>query len=87
MANLTKYKPNQLLAIELYSSDPSISQKAIASKCNVDVKTVRNWLSNPDFVDSIYKRYMEIAGVHIPSVVQAMIEEANLEMFMLQDLF
>ena len=78
MANLTKYKPNQLLAIELYSSDPSISQKAIASKCNVDVKTIRNWLSNPDFVDSIYKRYMEISGLELPAVIRAMLEEAKM---------
>ena len=69
MANLTKYKPNQLLAIELYSSDPGISQKAIATKCGVDVKTVRNWLSNPDFIDSIYKRYMEISGLELPGVI------------------
>ena len=78
MANLAKYKPNQLLAIELYSSDPGISQKAIANKCGVDVKTVRNWLSNPDFIDSIYKRYMEISGLELPGVIKAMIEEAKM---------
>lgn len=77
MANLTKYKPNQLLAIELYTNDPGMSQKAIASKCGVDVKTVRNWLSNPDFIDSIYKRYMEISGLELPAVIRAMLEEAK----------
>ena len=78
MNKLTKYKPNQLLAVELYSTNPSISQKEIASKCQVDIKTVRNWLSNPEFIDQIYKRYMEISGLELPAVIKAMLEEAKM---------
>jgi len=77
MGQLTKYKPNQLLAIELYSSNPSLTQKEIAVKCGVDVKTVRNWLTNPEFIDQIYKRYMEISGLQLPAVIKAMLEEAK----------
>lgn len=78
MGQLTKYKPNQLLAIELYSSNPSITQKEIAAKCGVDKKTIRNWLSNPDFIDQIYKRYMEVSGLELPGVIRAMLEEAKM---------
>lgn len=78
MDQLTKYKPNQLLAIELYSSNPSITQKEIATKCGVDKKTIRNWLSNPEFIDQIYKRYMEISGLELPAVIKAMLEEAKM---------
>tara|TARA_R100000700_G_C3162991_1_gene138638 strand:+ start:836 stop:1516 length:681 start_codon:yes stop_codon:yes gene_type:complete len=78
MGQLTKYKPNQLLAIELYSSNPGITQKELANKCGVDVKTIRNWLSNPEFIDQIYKRYMEISGLELPAIIKAMLEEAKM---------
>ena len=78
MGQLTKYKPNQLLAIELYSSNPALTQKEIAAKCGVDVKTIRNWLTNPEFIDQIYKRYMEVSGLELPAVVKAMLEEAKM---------
>ena len=76
--DIKKYEPNKLLAIELISTNPSIHQKAIASKIGVDERTVRNWLTDPDFIDEIYKRYMEVSGIELPAVIKAMIEEAKL---------
>ena len=65
------------LAIELYASDPSISLKSISVKCGVNRKTVQKWMGNPDFLECLYKRYMEISGVELPAVIQATIEEAK----------
>ena len=76
--NIKKYEPNKLLAIELISTNPSIHQKTIASKIGVDERTVRNWLSDPDFIDEIYKRYMEVSGIELPAVIKSMIEEAKM---------
>ena len=76
--NIKKYEPNKLIAIELISSNPSMHQKAIAKQLGVDERTVRNWLTDPDFIDEIYKRYMEVSGIELPSVIKAMIEEAKL---------
>ena len=76
--DIKKYEPNKLIAIELLSQNPSLHQKAIAEKLNVDVRTVRGWLTDPDFIDEIYKRYMEVSGIELPAVIKAMIEEAKL---------
>ena len=76
--SLKKYEPNKLIAIELLSSNPSIHQTTLADKLGVDVRTVRNWLTDPDFIDEIYKRYMEVSGIELPGVIKAMIEEAKM---------
>ena len=76
--NIKKYEPNKLLAIELISNNPSIHQKVVAKQLGVDERTVRNWLTDPDFIDEIYKRYMEVSGIELPSVIKSMIEEAKL---------
>ena len=76
--DIKKYEPNKLIAIELLSQNPSLHQKAIAEKLNVDVRTVRGWLTDPDFIDEIYKRYMEVSGIELPGVIKAMIEEAKM---------
>ena len=76
--NIKKYEPNKLIAIELISKNPSMHQKALAEKIGVDERTVRNWLTDPDFIDEIYKRYMEVSGIELPGVIKAMIEEAKM---------
>ena len=76
--SLKKYEPNKLIAIELLSSNPSIHQTTLADKLGVDVRTVRKWLTDPDFIDEIYKRYMEVSGIELPAVIKAMIEEAKM---------
>ena len=76
--NIKKYEPNKLIAIELLSKNPSIHQKTLASKIGVDERTIRNWLGDPDFIDEIYKRYMEVSGIEVPAVIKAMIEEAKM---------
>ncbi len=76
--NIKKYEPNKLLAIELLASNPSMHQRAVATKLGVNERTVRLWLTDPDFIDEIYKRYMEVSGIELPAVIKAMIEEAKL---------
>ena len=76
--DIKKYEPNKLIAIELISKNPSIHQKTLAEKIGVDERTIRNWLTDPDFIDEIYKRYMEVSGIELPAVIKAMIEEAKM---------
>ena len=76
--NIKKYEPNKLLAIELLASNPSMHQRAVATKLGVNERTVRLWLTDPDFIDEIYKRYMEVSGIELPAVIKAMIEEAKM---------
>ena len=53
--SLKKYEPNKLIAIELISTNPSTHQKTLAEKIGVDERTVRNWITDPDFIEEIYK--------------------------------
>ena len=75
--SIVKHNPNMALAIELYASDPMITLKEMSIQCGVDKKTIQRWMRNPDFLDNLYKRYMEVAGVELPGVIQATIEEAK----------
>ena len=71
-------KPAHIAAIELMARDVSLTNKQVASAVGITPRTLSLWLANPDFIESLYKRYMEVSGIHLPEVVQAMIEEAKL---------
>ena len=72
-----KYSQAQLLAIEIMATNPSISNTELSKKLNIERKTLHNWMGNVNFVDQLYKRYMEISGVELPAVIKATIEEAK----------
>ena len=65
-------------AIDIVASNPGIKYNEVAKKLNVHSNTITNWMTNPDIVEKIYKRYMQIAGNELPAVIQATIEEAKL---------
>ena len=77
MANLKKIEPQQAQALELLASDPSLTLKQVSDIVKVNVKTISRWMSNADFLDNYYKRYMEISGKELPAVIQSMINEAK----------
>ena len=67
----------QKLAIEVMAVSPKFNQKELANHIGVCDKTISNWLNDPLVIDAIYKRYMEVAGIKLPSVISAMIREAE----------
>lgn len=77
MSDITKFKPKQLLCIEHFCSNPMLTQKDLSELCDVHLKTIQGWLSSPSFIDAIYNRYMEMSGIHLPKVIQAMLREAQ----------
>ena len=77
MSKLVKYSPQQLTAIELFATNPNTTQIEISKHCGVSKKTINTWFSNPNFIEAVYERYMEISGLQLPEVVQSMIEEAK----------
>jgi len=70
-------KDKKQLAIELYVGDLNLTQKAIAEEVGVSYQSILNWFNDPKIIDTIYKRYMEIRGMRLPMVVDAMIREAE----------
>ena len=78
MSRVDKYKPEKMIALELLATNPSMNQSQIAKHLNIEPRTVRYWLSDPLFIDEVYKRYMEVAGLELPSVIASMFEEAKM---------
>ena len=77
MSKIVKYSTQQLTAIELFCTNPTITQIQIADTVGVDKRTVNAWFANPNFVEAVYERYMEMSGIQLPEVIQSMIEEAK----------
>ena len=77
MSKLVKYSPQQLTAIEVFAMNPTSTPQQIAAACGVTKRTVNSWFANANFVEAVYERYMEMSGVHLPEVIQSMIEEAK----------
>jgi hypothetical protein len=72
-----KQNPAKVLAIEIIALNPSISAKEVAQKTNVSETLVRNWRKDPNFIDACYDRYMVEFGSQLPSVLNAMVREAQ----------
>ena len=70
-------KNEKKIVIETYCKSPTITMKDLASKVGVTYHTLSNWMHDSTFIDQIYKRYMEVAGIELPNVIGAMIREAK----------
>lgn len=80
MGNLTDIKKKNVStrAIEILSKNLHMTYEQVAREAGVSKGTISKWMTNPNFIDRVYNRYMEVAGTELPCVVQAMIEEAKL---------
>ena len=80
MGNLTDIKKKNVStrAIEILSKNLHMTYEQVAKEAGVSKGTISKWMSNAEFIDKVYTRYMELAGTELPAVVQAMIEEAKL---------
>ena len=72
-----KKTPSKVLAVEMKALNPNISNKELAERLNISDVTVRRWMKDPNFVDAFYDRYMVEFGGNLPSVLNAMIREAQ----------
>ena len=76
MTKLVK-NPRKAHAAEIYALNPDITAQEVADKLQMNVRTVVDWKSDPNFVDDVYNRYMIEFGGEIPAVLNAMIREAK----------
>ena len=79
MDEIAKFKRNpiKLAAIDLFALEPSITSKEVANKLQVSHHTINMWRKDPNFIEACYERYMTEFGSKIPSVLNAMIREAQ----------
>ena len=62
---------------ELIALNPNIKSSEISNKLNVSSATINNYRADPVVIDMIYDRFMEVAGIHLPEILLAQIEEAK----------
>tara|TARA_Y100001963_G_scaffold140135_1_gene206802 strand:- start:6582 stop:7265 length:684 start_codon:yes stop_codon:yes gene_type:complete len=77
-STLVKQKTDIATAVEVLAKNINMSYEQVANEVGVSKNTINNWMSNPEFIERVYERYMQVAGAQLPYVVQAMIEEARL---------
>ena len=65
------------MVAELIALNPNIKTSELSNKLSVSTDTINNYRSDPDVIDMIYDRFMEVAGIHLPEVLMAQIEEAK----------
>ena len=57
--------------IETYCRTPNVTMKELAKNTDIPYPTLMSWMHDPMFIDQIYKRYMEVAGIELPNVIGA----------------
>ena len=75
--DIVKKDRSRLLAIEILAMSPGISKTDLAEKLDISRPALDKWMNDPLFIDTWYKRYMEVAGGELPLVISAMIREAK----------
>ena len=60
----------------IYVNNPEMTLVDISKEIGVHRNTITNWLSDKEFVESLYQTYMQSFGAKLPSVLQSMYKEA-----------
>jgi len=78
MINLPeKWTSAKMKAIELLVDEPGRSHKDISEEVGVSKMTIHRWSKDPEFVEILYQKYMVTFGGRLPTVLGAMIREAE----------
>ena len=79
MSNIAKFKrnPMKIAAIEMFALSPYTSSKKVAEKLGISIHTIHAWRKDPNFIEACYDRYMVEFGSQLPSVLNAMVREAQ----------
>jgi hypothetical protein len=72
-----KWSSAKMKAIELLVDEPGRSHKDISDEIGVSRITMHRWNKDPEFVEILYQKYMITFGGRLPSVLSAMIKEAE----------
>ena len=79
MSDIAKFKrnPAKLAAIDMFALQPLVTAKEVAKKLDISPHTINGWRKDPNFIDACYERYMMEFGSQLPSVLTAMVREAQ----------
>ena len=74
---ISRWKPQKVLALEYLIDNPTAPQHEVADHAGVTQGTISNWYKDPGFVETFYDRYMVTYNSRLPSVLDAMVKEAQ----------
>ena len=74
---ISRWKPQKVLALEYLIDNPTAPQHEVADHAGVTQGTISNWYKDPGFVETFYDRYMVTYNSRLPSVLDAMVTEAQ----------
>jgi hypothetical protein len=78
MVNLPqKWTSAKTKAVELLVDEPGKTHEAIGKEVGVSRITIHRWSKDPEFVEVLYRKYMISFGGRLPSVLSAMVREAE----------
>ena len=72
-----KGNPHKEAAIQLFAFNHSITIEEVSKKIGVSYRSIKNWREDPEFHLAIYNRYMNEFDSKLPSVLDAMVREAQ----------
>jgi|TARA_R110001583_G_scaffold4671_3_gene26677 hypothetical protein len=72
-----KWKPSKVRALEFMTTYPSAKMEEVAEESGVTKSTIHLWMRDPEFVEVFYQKYMVSFGSKLPSILNAMIREAE----------
>ena len=72
-----QWKPSKVRALEFMTAYPSAKMEEVAEEAGVSKATVYLWMRDPEFVEVFYQKYMVSFGSKLPSILNAMIIEAE----------
>ena len=75
---IIKWSVKKITAIELMAQNPDINDTMLCESIGINIKTLYEWKKNPEFIERLYDRYMECAGIELPLVIQSLLREAKL---------
>lgn len=71
------WKSSKVRAVEYMTAYPNAHIKEVAEESGVSKNTIHLWLRDPEFVEVFYQKYMVSFGSKLPSILNAMIKEAE----------
>ena len=69
--------PHKEGAIQLFAFNHGITVQEVADKLGVSFKIIKNWREDPEFHLAIYNQYMNEFDSKLPSILDAMVREAQ----------
>lgn len=72
-----KWSANKVRAIEYMVGCPNATLQEVAEESGVTRNSISLWLKDSEFVEVLYQKYMVSFGGKLPSVLNAMVKEAE----------